>query len=310
MNFQKLKYAVVVADSGSFREAARRLFMAQSSLSTAIRELEEEYDIQIFERTKRGIFITEEGSEFLSYARDVLSQVSVMENRYLDANQKKLFSISSQHYDFVSEAFAILLATDEEHTHHYRLLETSTTHVMENVKNAYSEIGILYMNAYNQKVIKQYLNHNELQYTEMGTFQPHVFVGINHPLADRETVTQADLLAYPSVTFEQAQGSSAQLTEEALDLAEESTQATVYVSDRATSINVLVKTEAILVGTGILTSPFRDMMRTIPIVDAEANHMIYIQNKYRKLSAEAEHFIEILADQLTDVIGVAGDEPA
>lgn len=305
MNFQKLKYAVVVADSGSFREAARRLFMAQSSLSTAIRELEEMYDLQIFERTKRGIFITEEGSEFLSYARDVLSQVSVMENRYLDADRKKLFSVSSQHYDFVSEAFAVLIANDEDRAHHYRLLETSTTDVMENVKNAYSEIGILYMNAYNQKVIKQYLNHNELSYTEIGAFQPHVFVGKQHPLADRESLTQADLLAYPSVTFEQTQGSSAQLTEEALDLGEGSTQSTIYVSDRATSINVLVKTDAILVGTGILTSPFRDMMTTVPVTDVEDNHIIYIQNKYRKLSSEAERFIGILNDQLNDVIGSA-----
>ncbi len=303
MNFQKLKYAVVVADSGSFREAARRLFMAQSSLSTAIRELEEEYDIQIFERTKRGIFITEEGSEFLSYARDVLSQVSVMESRYLDANQKKLFSISSQHYDFVSETFAILVAEDEAQAHHYRLLETSTTEVMEHVKNAYSEIGVLYINEYNQKVIKQYLNHNELQYTEIGAFQPHVFVGTQHPLADRDSLTQADLLAYPSVTFEQTQGSSAQLTEEALDLGEGSTQSTIYVSDRATSINVLVKTDAVLVGTGILTSTFRDLMRTIPIEDAGANHIIYIQNKYRKLSAEAEKFIDVLNKQIANAIG-------
>lgn len=304
MNFQKLKYAIVVADSGSFREAARRLFMAQSSLSTAIRELEEEYDIQIFERTKRGVFITKEGSEFLSYARDVLSQVTVMENRYLNDNQKKLFSISSQHYDFVSEAFANLVAEDEEQSHHYRLLETSTTDVMENVKNAYSEIGVLYMNAYNQKVIKQYLNHNELQYNEIGVFQPHVFVGKQHPLADRVSLTQADLAAYPSVTFEQTQGSSAQLTEEALDLNEDSTQATIYVSDRATSINVLVNTDAILVGTGILISPFRELMRTIPVTDSEENHIIYIYNKYRKLSSEAEKFIDILSGKLADIIDI------
>lgn len=293
MNFQQLKYAVVVAEAGSFREAARRLFMAQSSLSTAIKELEADYQVQIFERTKRGVFITDQGAEFLSYARDVLSQVEVLENRYMGANTKRLFSVSGQHYDFVSETFAQLVAEDEDQGHDYRLLETSTNQVLDDVRTAYSELGILYLNDYNEKVIKQFLSRYDLEFYALGTFANHIFVGNNHPLADYEVVSLEDLKAYPSLSFAQDQGSSQQLIEETF-LPLEHQQGTVYVSDRATAINVLVETPAYLLGTGILTSQFQHLMKTIPLAEAQYGQVGYIQRRYQELSVIAQQFITLL----------------
>lgn len=290
MNFHQLKYAVVVAESGSFREAARRLFMAQSSLSQAIKDLEDVYQIQIFERTKRGVLITDSGSEFLSYARDILSQVDVLENRYLSNDNKPLFSISGQHYDFVSEAFAQLVAADVTQAHDYRLLETSTNQVMEDVKNAYSEIGVLYFNDYNKKVLTQYLNRYDLSFHSLGKFATHIFIGKDHPLADYEEVTLDDLAPYPAISFEQEQGSSQQLTEETY-IMPDAAHSLIYVSDRATSINVLMHTQAYLVGTGILTSPFRAVMKTVPLKQAEQGELGYIKSQYRQLSPIAEKFI-------------------
>lgn len=297
MNFQKLKYAVVAADSGSFREAARRLYMAQSSLSTAIKELEEEYQVQIFERTKRGIFITEEGSEFLSYARDILSQVDVLEKRYSESAGKQLFSISGQHYDFVSEAFTQLVKKTDITNQDFRLLETSTSEVLQDVKNAYSEIGIIYINLYNKKVIHQYLERYEIQFFELGEFQPHIFVGTQHPLAHKKSVKLEELDQYPVISFEQAEGSSAQLTEEAI-AAKFENQSVIYLSDRATTINLLTATDAYLIGSGILTSQFKGMMKTIPIEDQSPNIIGYIKVRYRKLSEPAQELIRIIQKML------------
>lgn len=297
MNFQKLKYAVIAAESGSFREAARRLYMAQSSLSTSIKELEEEYQVQIFERTKRGIFITEAGSEFLSYARDVLSQVDVLEQRYKESGGAQLFSVSGQHYDFASEAFAQLVKEMTPGSQSFRLLETSTNNVLQDVKNAYSELGIIYINHYNEKVINHYLERYEIQFYKLGDFQPHVFVGVDHPIASRESISIEELAKYPVISFEQSEGSSAQFTEEALETKFEN-QTTIYASDRATSINLLAGTDAYLVGSGILTSPFREVMRTIPINDQDPNVIGYIKARYRKFSEPGERFIKIIEEML------------
>ncbi|KXB36573.1 MULTISPECIES: LysR family transcriptional regulator [Bacteria] len=294
MNFQKLKYAIVVANSGSFRAASRRLYMAQSSLSTAIKELEEEYQIQIFERTKRGIFITEEGSEFLTYAEDILSQVKTLEQRYLGDNDRHMFSISGQHYDFAAEAFARLV--DEESGRkdwNFRFLETSTSRVIDDVRHSYSELGILYLNDSNRRVIEQHLDHYELVFKKLGLFYPHAFLGKNHPLANLKEIYLEDLKKYPIIKFEQAKGSSLQFSEESLEGNFEGEQV-IYASDRATVINLLAKTNAYLLGSGIVTSPFSLLERTIPIVDGEASEIGYIQARYRKNSELAEKYIDHL----------------
>lgn len=299
MNFQKLKYAVVVANSGSFREASRRLYMAQSSLSTAIKELEEEYQIQIFERTKRGVFITNEGSEFLSYAEDILSQVETLENRYLEDNERRLFSVSGQHYDFACEAFSQLIAEESGNGWDFRFLETSTSQVLEDVKRSYSELGLLYMNDKNQRVIEQYLNRYELVFHQLGNFYPHAFVGTKHPLADRDQVSLEELSQYPVIKFEQSRGSSMQFTEESLEPDFEG-QEVVYASDRATVINVLANTQAYLIGSGLVTSPFADLERIIPIEgqDNKANKIGYIEARYRKTSPFAKRYITLLENMV------------
>lgn len=295
MNFQKLYYAVVVSESGSFREAARRLYMAQSSLSTAIKELEEEYQVQLFERTKKGIFITEEGSEFLTYARDILSQVEVLEKRYLEESGAKIFSVSGQHYDFAAHAFSKLVGERNEPGWDYRFLETSTNEVLQDVKTAYSEIGIIYINKNNEKVIDQYLKRYELNFYSLGEFKPHVFVGKHHPLANQDEIHLEELESYPVIRFEQKQGSLIHFSEEAVNQDRTGTT-TYYATDRATVINLLAETEAYLIGSGIVASPFAKFERTIPVVSDEVNHIGYIQARYRKTSPIAERYIQIVKE--------------
>lgn len=298
MNFQKLKYAVTVADAGSFREAARQLYMAQSSLSSAIRELEDEYQIEIFERTKRGINITEEGSEFLSYAREVLTQVNIMENRYTNnQTHKQLFSVTAQHYDFAAQAFAELIQELDQEEWDCRFLETYTQNVLEDVRTAYSELGILYINDKNERMIKQWLDQFNLEFVPLKDFEPHIFVGPHHPLAARESVKMADLAPYLMIKFQQSKGSTAEYSEEQLQQ-EVSDQSVLYASDRATVINWLAETDGYLIGSGLVTSPFSVFERVIPLEDSQVNHIGYIHAKNRELSFIAERYILLLKENL------------
>lgn len=298
MNFQKLKYAVVAAESGSFREAARKLFVAQSSLSTAIKELEAEYQVQIFERTKKGIFVTEKGSEFLGYAKDILSQIEVLEQRYLEPIERKLFSVSSQHYDFASDAFARLLKSIDETNIDYRLLETSTDRVLQDVKTAYSELGIIFQNNNNKKILDQHLRRYEMEFQPLGEFQPHIFVGLHHPLAERDSVHLEELAKYPTVRFEQTAGSSTKFSEESLDPSFEN-QTIIYITDRAASINLISATNSYLIGTGTVTSQFENHVKTIPIKNQRPNVVGYIKVRYRPLSSTATKFIEVIQNILS-----------
>jgi len=298
MNFQKLKYAVVAADSGSFREAARRLFVAQSSLSTAIKELEAEYQIQIFERTKKGIFVTETGNEFLSYARDILSQIDVLERRYLEPTERKLFSVSGQHYEFVSDAFAHLLESIDESTNiDYRLLEANTDRILQDVKTAYSELGIIYQNHNNINVLNQYLKRYEMEFHPLGESYPHVIVGWHHPLANRDSVELEELAEYPAIRFEHTTDSSTKFSEESLVPSFEN-QTLIHITDRATSIDLISSTNSYLVGSDIITSQTKKIMTAIPIKDQDPITVGYIKVRYRKLSPTAKKFIEILQNIL------------
>ena len=89
MTLTQLRYAITVANSDSMNEAARNLFISQPSLSAAIKELEEEAGIEIFRRTNRGISVTPEGEEFIGYARQVVEQYNLIENKYIDKKESK-----------------------------------------------------------------------------------------------------------------------------------------------------------------------------------------------------------------------------
>jgi len=105
MTLQQLKYVIEVARSRSISKAAQALFISQPSLSNALKELEKEIGVKIFSRTNKGIHVTKEGSEFLGYARQVLEQAELLENRYYNnAAPQHHFAVSAQHYAFAVSA--------------------------------------------------------------------------------------------------------------------------------------------------------------------------------------------------------------
>ncbi|HHU35722.1 MAG TPA: LysR family transcriptional regulator [Treponema sp.] len=252
MTLQQLKYAVGVARYGSFNEAATHLFISQPSLSNAIRELESEMGILIFTRSNRGVQVTVEGTAFLSYARQVLEQAELLECRYQGGKPPRpLFSVSTQHYAFAVNAFVDTIRQLGVDEYECTLRETKTHEILEDVKNLRSELGILYINEFNQRVLNRLFKDAGCTFTPLFTAKPHVFVSARHPLAKNASVTLKDLEDYPCLSFEQGEYNSFHFSEEI--------QSTVYhrksvtVSDRATLFNLLIGLDGYTISTGILT---------------------------------------------------------
>ena len=198
LTIQQLKYAVTAAEKGTMSEAAQSLFLSQPSLTAAIKELEKELLITIFHRTNKGVIATNEGEEFLGYARQVLQQVGLIEEKYLDGKQlKQIFSVSAQHYSFAVNAFVDVIQTFGNQSYDFTLRETQTFEIIQDVSRLKSEVGVLYLSRENQAVIQKLIAENGLVFEELFTASPHVFISIKHPLAAKTEITMDDLKPYP-----------------------------------------------------------------------------------------------------------------
>ncbi len=221
MTLQQLKYVIAVADSNSMSEAAKNLFISQPSLSNAIKELERELAITIFTRSNKGIIITAEGNEFLGYARQVVEQMELLEEKYLGMKPKKQkFSVSTQHYSFAVNALVDLIKQYGVDEYDFTLREIRTYEIIEDIKNLKSEIGILYLSKFNEKIIIKILKENDLQFEELFTALPHIFISSKNPLSRKKKVSLGELENYPYLVFEQGDYNSFYFSEEILSTLE------------------------------------------------------------------------------------------
>lgn len=217
MTLQQLRYVTSIAETGTLSEAARRFYIAQPSLTASLRELEEELGLTIFRRTNRGAVLTPEGEEFLGYARQVLAQMDLMEEKYLGAAPvKHQFCVSTQHYSFAVEAFVELLREYGGPEYDFRIRETQTYELIEDVALLRSEVGVLYLNKDNETVLRKVIREHDLQFTPLFTAKPHVFVSASSPLAAKPAVTLDDLAPCPRLSYEQGEHNAFYFSEEQL----------------------------------------------------------------------------------------------
>ncbi|WP_150273873.1 LysR family transcriptional regulator [Paenibacillus tepidiphilus] len=299
MTLQQLRYAIEIANSGSMNEAAKRLFVSQPSLSNAVKELENELGITIFERTNRGISISAEGMEFLGYARQIIEQADFMENRYTGKKRSAIyFSVSSQHYAFAVDAFAQLMNESGIAEYRFSFRETQTYEVIEDVRTLRSDLGILYISESNYKVMNKLFSDGNLKFTPLFNTNPHVYVRAGHPLAVKEMIAEEDTLPYPYITFEQGDNNSLHFSEEMLSFTQ--IEKNIQVTDRATLTNLLLGSDAYTVGTGILASALNgNGLVTVPYDSGEMFTVGWIAHKDRKPSEIMSAYIEILNDLVT-----------
>lgn len=251
MTLTQLKYAITVAQSGSMNEAARRLFISQPSLSSAIKDLEQEIGIEVFRRTNRGISITPEGEEFMGYARQTVEQYQLIETKYIDkTNTKKKFSVSMQHYTFAVSAFVEMVKQFGMDEYEFAIYETKTYEIIENVKNFKSEIGILYINEFNKKVLTKLFHEYNLEFHEILQCNIYVYMWKGHPWANRKEIDLEELNDYPCLSFEQGEYNSFYFAEEFLSTFEY--KQLIKVNDRATILNLMVGLNGYTLCSGII----------------------------------------------------------
>ena len=251
MTLKQLQYMVTVAEEGNITNAARKLYIAQPSLTAAIHELENELNITLFQRSNKGIKLTSEGEEFLGYARQVLEQTTLIQERYTGKTTGKLkFFVSSQHYSFAVEAFVELLKRSGADKYEFHMRETQTFNIIDDVAHLRSEIGILYLNKFNEEVIRKTLKDNNLSFTPLFTAKPHVFIGKNSPLAKKRYLTLEDLKPYPRLSYEQGSHNSFYFSEEILSTVECDKE--LVVLDRATLFNMLIGLNGYTICSGVI----------------------------------------------------------
>lgn len=204
MTLQQLKYVIAVAEKGSITEAAKDLYISQPSLSGAIKEVEKEATLTIFNRCRAGVALTTEGMEFLGYARQVVQQMELLESRYIDNRPEKIrFCVSTQHYTFAANAFVELVQHFAQERYEFILNETQTHQIIEDVRNRFSDLGVLYLSQSNESVLRKSFEEFGLDFHELFTAAPHVFLRREHPLASYEKITLKDLQPYPRLSFVQ-----------------------------------------------------------------------------------------------------------
>lgn len=294
MTLQQLKYVITVVNYGSISEGAKQLYISQPSLSNSIKELEKELGIEIFNRSSRGITLSSEGMEFLGYARQVVEQAELLADRYSSKKQvKQLCSISTQHYAFAVTAFEKMITGLENDEYEFTLRETRTSEIIDDVKNFRSEIGILYLNSFNEKVITKLLKENYLVFHPLFSAKPHVFVSVKHPLAKERSVSLEQLEDYPFISFEQGVNNSLYYSEEIC--AAEFHKKQVKVSDRATLFNLLKGINGYTLCSGVLSGDLNDdKITAVPLNVREEMNIGWIENSKTKLSSVAREYIEIL----------------
>ena len=251
MTLTQLRYAITVANANSMNEAARMLFVSQPSLSSAIKELEEEIGVEIFRRTNRGISLTPEGEEFIGYARQVVEQYGLIEAKYIAKEKaKKKFSVSMQHYTFAVNAFVEMVKQFGMDEYEFEVHETKTYDVIEDVKNFKSEIGILYLNDFNRKVLTKLFHEFNLEFHEILNCSIYVYLWKGHPLAEKEEISLEELEEYPCLSFDQGKNNSFYFAEEVLSTYEY--KRLIKANDRATLLNLMVGLNAYTLCSGII----------------------------------------------------------
>jgi len=300
MTLQQLQQVITIADSKSMNEAAKKLYVSQPNLSAVVQDLEAEAGIPIFIRSNRGIIVTPEGEEFIGYARQIVEQYQLLENRYLTTESKKKFSVSMLHYSFAVKAFVEVVKQVGMEEYEFAVHETQTSQVIENVKNMKSELGILYLSDFNQAVLTKLLKENGLIFEELFLCDTYVYLWKKHPLATQKTISMDELEEYPCIAFELGKNNSFHFAEEMKSTYEY--KKIIKVDDRATVLNLMVGLNGYTLCSGIICEELNGLdYVAIPLKESEKMRIGYIKHKGAKLSPIGEIYLRELKKYLINL---------
>lgn len=294
MNITQLKYVLTIAGSSSLREASTKLFVSQPALSASVRELEEELGILIFERTNKGIKLTDDGREFLTYAKKAVGQYEILEDRYATGGDKEKFSVSTQHYNFAIKAFTELIKKFDPQKYVFSIHETKTKEVLDDVGSLKSEVGIISFSGSNEAIIKKIFRDYQLDFVPLMRRETYVYVWKNHKFASKKEISIDRMKDYPCVSFDQAGEGNFYLTEEAM--ADYSFDKMIKSDDRATTMEIIAELGGYSIGSGMLSKEDSILQGLVSIKLKEEDPLIigYITRQGSALSKYGKEYVNEL----------------
>lgn len=294
MNIQQLRYVVAIANSGTFREAAEKMYVSQPSLSISVRDLEKELGFKIFRRTSSGTFLTRRGMEFYEKSQELVKGFDIFQNQYANPEEEKdEFSVTSQHYDFLPPTITAFSERYPDYKN-FRIFESTTVQILDEVAQGHSEIGIIYLNNQNKKGIMQRVEKLGLEVIELIPFHTHIYLREGHPLAQKEELVMEDLADLPTVRFTQEKDEYLYYSENFVDTSASSQM--FNVTDRATLNGILERTDAYATGSGFLDSDSVNGITVIRLKDNLDNRMVYVKREEVELSQAGTLFVEVMQE--------------
>lgn len=294
MNIQQLRYVVAIANSGTFREAAEKMYVSQPSLSISVRDLEKELGFKIFRRTSSGTFLTRRGMEFYEKSQELVKGFDIFQNQYANPEEEKdEFSVASQHYDFLPSTITAFSERYPDYKN-FRIFESTTVQILDEVAQGHSEIGIIYLNNQNKKGIMQRVEKLGLEVIELIPFHTHIYLREGHPLAQKEELVMEDLADLPTVRFTQEKDEYLYYSENFVDTSASSQM--FNVTDRATLNGILERTDAYATGSGFLDSDSVNGITVIRLKDNLDNRMVYVKREEVELSQAGTLFVEVMQE--------------
>ncbi|HEV4124421.1 TPA: LysR family transcriptional regulator [Streptococcus pneumoniae] len=294
MNIQQLRYVVAIANSGTFREAAEKMYVSQPSLSISVRDLEKELGFKIFRRTSSGTFLTRRGMEFYEKSQELVKGFDIFQNQYANPEEEKdEFSVASQHYDFLPPTITAFSERYPDYKN-FRIFESTTVQILDEVAQGHSEIGIIYLNNQNKKGIMQRVEKLGLEVIELIPFHTHIYLREGHPLSQKEELVMEDLADLPTVRFTQEKDEYLYYSENFVDTSASSQM--FNVTDRATLNGILERTDAYATGSGFLDSDSVNGITVIRLKDNLDNRMVYVKREEVELSQAGTLFVEVMQE--------------
>lgn len=302
MTLNQLRYIIAISKENSLNDAAKKLFISQPSLSSAVHALEQELGFDIFVRSKSGISLTTKGSEFLGYARSVIEQYEILDAKYVSkTNVKRSFHVSMQHYTFAVNAFVNLIKEYGIDEYEFGIHETKTYEVIENVMNQKSEIGVLYLNDYNKNVLKKIFSEDGLKFTPLFECSIYAYMSKRNPLADKKEITLEELDDYPCLAFEQGEHNSFYFAEEVLSTYEY--KRFIRVNDRATILNLMVGINGYTLCSGIICEDLNGTdYCAVKLKTDEKMTIGYISRKASVISEMGQKYIDELSKYKENIL--------
>lgn len=295
MTLLQIRYILSIVSAGSMNKAAEKLYVSQPTLTSAIKEAEKELGFPLFKRSNQGVALTNEGEEFMAYARQIWQSYDLMEKHFRDpALRKRKFAVSTQHYSFVTKAFIETVRDFGTSRFDFAIRETTTGDVIRDVTEGRSAYGFLYRSRYNKPVLSKILKENKLEFVKLLDCRVCVYLAKKHPLAGHECITEKDLEPYPFLTFEQGEDSSGFFAEEIYS--EKEHARSIHTTDRAAMLNLMSGLDGYTLCSGIIEDDLNGDYLAIPYVDTEIKHQDvmevgYIQKKGFEGDAVSEKFL-------------------